>query len=672
MKNNPFVACAFTMFMSMYASQLPATNIIPKPLHMQEQNGSFVLGKKISISADERFEESANLLASIIRQSTGFKCPVTSNDKQSAISLVFDSSFNSLGEEGYALEVTPQQIIIRASNAKGAFYGTQSLRQLLPAAIENTKRVKGVSWEIPCVKIKDKPRFGWRGYMKDVSRTFYGVDVIKKYLDVMALYKMNVFHWHLTDDQGWRIEIKKYPELTSDVATQFHESENQPAERSGFYTQEQIREVVDYAAARQITIVPEIDVPGHSWPTLLVYPELAVNKNHTPGYVFPFCSAWGYWGNQFTPNTLDPTKESVYQFLDDVFTELASLFPGEYIHFGGDEVMHRFWEKEEHIQAFMKEKGMSKVGELQNYFVGRVSQIIASKGKKPIGWNDILEHHESLTKQTAIMSWLGANAIEKASANGFYTVASPASHLYFDITQADRNDGTMCDLAYPNINSLERIYHYNPTSNLPTEQHKFVLGVQANMWPAVPQEVKDINVNNFPRLLGVAEIGWCEAEGKDFKEFESRLAEAYPRLDALKVDYYRPGGYITAKWTPADITEEFAPLEYDVTSKMYADGRIIAGYYFTEGTNHLEISKVELLQDGKVISTDEHDGLADTFRGTNKTKSFLYNLEVKKYNQKSEYKVRAQVKGKNGTDSYGNFTFNLSPYQPFTETEAMR
>lgn len=668
--NNKFIlSCSMAFLLSCSAVDVLATNIIPKPLQSEEQTGTFLLNKKVGISTDAQFGGSAELLAEIIRQSTGFKSPVTTNGKAQSIALVYDPSLNNLGEEGYTLEVSPKQVIIKAANAKGAFYATQSLRQLLPAQIETGARVKNVTWEIPCVKIQDQPRFEWRGYMKDVSRTFYGVDVIKKYLDVMALYKMNVFHWHLTDDQGWRIEIKKYPELTSPLATQFHESENQPAERSGFYTQEQIKDIVKYAADRQITIVPEIDVPGHSWPTLLVYPQLAVNKNHTPNYVFPFCSAWGYWGNQFTPNTLDPTKEEVYQFLDDVFGELATLFPGEYIHFGGDEVMHHFWQREPHIQAYMKEKGMNNVGDLQNYFVGRVSNIIASKGKKPIGWNDILEHHESLTKETAIMSWLGANAIEKAAQNGFYTVATPASHLYFDITQADRNDGTMCDLAYPNINSMERIYNYNPTGNLSKEQSKYVLGVQANMWPAVPQEVKDVNVNNFPRLLGVAEIGWCPAEGKDYADFQNRLKENYPRLDAMKVDYYKPGGYITGTWSPDDIKAEYAALEYDVTPKVYTNGRIIAGYYFTKGENHLQISKVDLLQDGKVISVDEHEGLADTFRGTNGTKNFWYNLKVDDFNPKSKYTVRATVKGKNGTDSYGNFTFNLSPYEPFTVAE---
>lgn len=669
MKNKLFVTCSLAMLMSCAAGDLAAINVIPKPLQVQENTGNFVLNKKVAIATDKQFEQSAELLAALIRQSTGYKCDVTTNGKAQPIEIIYDASLKDLGAEGYKLEVTPNKITIRASNTKGAFYGTQTLRQLLPEQIESVGKVKSVAWEIPCVSVTDKPRFGWRGYMKDVSRTFYGVDVIKKYLDVMALYKMNTFHWHLTDDQGWRIEIKKYPKLTSPIATEFHESENQPAERSGFYTQEQIKEIVDYAAARHITIVPEIDVPGHSWPTLLVYPELGVNNNHTPNYVFPFCSAWGYWGNQFTPNTLDPSKEEVYTFLDGVFTEIAALFPGEYIHFGGDEVMHRFWENEPHIQAYMKEKGMKGVGDLQNYFVGRVSNIIASKGKKPIGWNDILEHPESLTKETAIMSWLGADAITKAAKNGFYTVATPASHLYFDITQADRNDGTMCDLAYPNINSMERIYNYNPTGGLTPEEAKYVLGVQANMWPAVPQEVKDINVNNFPRLLGVAEIGWAEGDQKDFAEFSERLDESLPRLDVLKVDYYRPGGYITGKWTPAMVKTETTPMEFDVTEKVYTNGRAIAGYYFTGGDNFLEISKVELLENGKVISEDVHDGLADTFRGTNKTKTFLYHVKVDNYNPKAKYTLRAHVKGQNGTDSNGNFTFNLSPYEPFTVVE---
>lgn len=646
-------------------------SLIPRPLELSEQAGTFKINSKTKIYADKEAVPVAELFAKTVRVSTGFALPVSNSLKpEQGIYFVMDNKSDSLGKEGYRLTVSSDKVTITASGIPGLFYGAQTLRQLLPAQVESQTKVKGVEWLVPCVTINDAPRFNWRGYMKDVSRTFYSVDVLKKYMDVMALYKMNVLHLHLTDDQGWRVEIKKYPKLTSPQTTVFASVHNEPAERSGFYTQEQIKELVRYAAERNITLVPEIDVPGHSWATLLVYPELGVNDKHYPEYVFPFLASWGYWGTQFTPNTLDPTKENVYQFLDDVFTEIASLFPGDYIHFGGDEVRHSCWDAEPHVTKFIKEQNLENSTGLQNYFVARVCQIIKSKGKKPIGWNDILQNPDNLTKETAIMSWLGRDAIMKAAKNGFYTVASPTSPMYFDITQADRNDGTMSDLAYGNINSIDLVYNYDPTRGLDEDQQRYVLGVQANIWPAVPQNVKDLNVQNFPRLIALAENAWSAKQNKDFPDFEKRLKKTYDRLDELKIDYYRKGGYITGTWKPEQLTEEFSPLEWDVTPKVYANGRIIAGFFYTDGENFMNIRKVELLENGKVVSTDEHEGLADKFRGTNKTKTFLYNLTLDKYKSGAKYTLRAEVKGNGGTKSSGNFTFNLSPYKPFTVVEA--
>lgn len=645
--------------------------IIPLPLYQTFQEGFFCLQKNTEIYTSPEGKPVALQLAELLRNSSGYRLPVKEGktEKKNTIRLIIDSRLDTLGQEGYCLQIGPEKVCLLASDKAGLFYAMQSFRQLLPADVEKKEVVRGIDWKVPCMEIVDKPQYVWRGYMQDVSRTFYPVEVVKKYLDIMALYKLNVLHFHLTDDQGWRIEIRKYPQLTSPLTTRFAEKHNEPEERSGFYTQQQIKELVEYAAERHIRIVPEIDIPGHSWPTLLVYPELGVNNKHNPEYVFPFLASWGYWGNQFTPNTLDPTKEEVYLFLDQIFEEIASLFPSEYIHFGGDEVRHVVWDAEPHITAFKKEHGMKTSLDLQNYFVERVCRIIKSKGKKPIGWNDILANPEGLTSETAIMSWLGEEAILDAADKGFYTVATPTDYLYFDITQADRNDGTMSDLAYRNINSIERIYGYDPAHGLKPEQKKYLLGVQANMWTAVPQEVKDMNVQNFPRLLALAEIGWTPGEKKNFAEFEQRLQQNYGRLDQLKVDYYRPGGYITGHWHPELLSVEYKPLVWEVSPKVYTNGRIIAGFYYTHGENYMDIRKVELLEDGKVISVDEHQGLADTFRGTNRTKTFLYHLKVDHYKPDAVYTLRAEVKGHGGTDSYGNFTFNQAPYRPFTVVE---
>lgn len=675
MKKSVFLVHLFVLIALCYCPFLEAqqqhTDIIPEPVSVTYGNGEFEIKKNTKIYVDKEGYPSALFLAELLRKSTGYKMPVVelkdSSQEQEGITF-YATTDTGLGDEGYVLDISQKRIIVKAPKAAGLFYGVQSIRQLLPPTVERNKTVKNQRWTLPVLKVTDEPRFGWRGYMKDVSRTFYSVDVVKKYLDLMALYKLNTFHFHLTDDQGWRIEIKRYPELTSKKATVFGDKHDVAAERSGFYTQEEIKDIVAYAAERNITIVPEIDVPGHCWPVILVYPELGVNNVREPDYLIPFMASWGYWGFQFTPNPLDPTKEVVYEFLDNVFTEVAGLFPGEYLHFGGDEVVHRLWESEPHVQAFMKEKGFEKVEELQSYFVNRVCKMIQQKGKKPIGWNDILKGN-GLTKETAIMSWLGSQSIKEASGKGYYNVATPSSHLYFDITQRDRSDGTVSDLNYGNINSIERVYQYDPTGDLPDNQKKYVLGVQANMWPAVAHEVKDINVQNFPRLLALSEIAWTQPEKKNLDNFKSRLSMHYPRLDELKVDYFREGGYITGTWTPADITTDYKMLEWNVTNKVYTNGRITAGLFYTKGKSFLNIKKMQLLENGKVISEDIHDGLADKFRGTHATKTYLYNLKVDNYNPKATYTIRAEVAGKDGTDSYGNFTFNLSPYIPFAVTE---
>jgi len=650
-------------------SNLSLNRITPKPLAVTAYAGKFDLTPTTPIYYHPKALAPIGVFTALLATSTGIKNKTLPLQNQNAgILFMVSDTLNSLGEEGYRIKITPTALSVYARTAAGIFNATQTIRQLLPAQIEGKTKGK-VIWSIPCGEIMDKPRYGWRGYMQDVSRTFYGVDVMKKYMDVMALYKLNVLHLHLTDDQGWRIEIKKYPLLTSTKTTVFDKSTNQPAERSGFYTQEEIRDLVRYAAERNITIIPEIDVPGHSWPTVLAYPELGVNQNRKPDFVFPFLDSWSHWGNQFTPNTLDPTSEKVYEFLDGVFTELAGLFPAAYIHFGGDEVRHVLWEKEPHVQTFMKAKSLKNTNELQSYFVQRISTIIKSKGKKPIGWNDILSDAKNLTKETAIMSWLGDEAIADAAKNGFYAVATPTDPFYFDITQADRNDGTMSDLAYGNINSLEKIYNYEPETGLNQNQGKFILGVQANQWTAITQDLKDMNVQNFPRLLALAEIGWIPRGNRNFEDFKNRLTDHLHRLELLKIDYYKPGGYISGTWTTQQISNDYRALSWEVTKKTYANGRITAGFFYTKGVNFMEIKKVELLQDGKVIAKDEHTGIADKFRGTHKVKTYLYHLELNEYDPKAKYEIRAEIKGINGTDSNGNFTYNLSPFDRLNVAE---
>ena len=647
-------------------------SLIPQPQEIRMEEGHFILNANTKICCTPKSEATAALWTDYVRKATGFELPlvVTKSIRNPKNAICFVLTGNEVKNESYTLAVTPTNVVIRSKGTAGLFYGAQTLRQLLPTYFEEGKVTDNrQSFEIPAMKIKDAPRYAWRGYMQDVSRTFYSVDVMKKYIDVMSLYKMNVLHMHLTDDQGWRVEIKKYPRLTEEKATVFPEEFNLPASYSGFYTQEDIKELVRYATERHVEIVPEIDVPGHSWPVLISYPELAVCDNLYPDYIMPFRETYHVWGNQFTPNTLDPTNESVYTFLNDVFTELAELFPSKYIHFGGDEVRYQVWKDQPQIKAFMELHQMQRIEEVQSYFIERISKLIRDKGRQPMGWNDILNDAENLPKGTAIMSWIGSNAVKEAAKYKFMTVATPNETAYFDIRQGDRNDGLLADLSYGHVIKLEDVYGYDPERGLTNEEKKYVLGYQANQWPAVPQDVKDINVQNFPRMLAIAEVGWTTKE-KDFPEFSSRVDGQLPRLDALKVDYYRPGGHVIATWKPSDLsTPLYKTWEWDVTKKVYTEGRVMAGLFYTKGKNYVNIRRMQLLEDGKVIAEDNHRGFADDTRATGKRKNYLYFLTVKKYNPNAKYTLRAEVSGYNGTDSYGNVICSLSPDVPFSAVE---
>ena len=425
-------ACLCTLF-NLQAAEY---SVVPKPLSVKETGKpAFVFTPRTVVYVTPASRQIGELWIQSVSRSFPFQLQLKEvSSVKGKNGIVFDLSKKNRSSEAYTLDVSDKRIVVRSEGLAGLFYGAQTLTQLMPPEVVGKEKLEG-DITVPSLQINDKPRFQWRGYMKDVSRTFYSVDVLKKYIDIMSLYKMNTLHLHLTDDQGWRVEIKKYPRLTSEKATHYPVQFGQPEGRSGFYTQEELKDLVAYAAARHVQIVPEIDVPGHCWPVLINYPELAVNDSFYPDYVMPFCETYHVWGHQFTPNTLDPSNEKVYQFLDDVFTEIAAIFPSEYIHFGGDEVRHILWEKNEHIQNFMKEKGMKNVMELQSYFVTRVSAIIAGKGKKPIGWNDILADAGNLPENAHIMSWLGSSAVKDAAKYGFPTIATPASHLYFDIRQ---------------------------------------------------------------------------------------------------------------------------------------------------------------------------------------------------------------------------------------------
>ena len=457
-----------------------------------------------------------------------------SNKKGKRIQLTLLKKNNAeLGNEGYTLEVNKNEIKITANEPAGIFNALQTLKQMIPLKTVNSE-IK--SFEIMGCNITDYPRFGWRGLMLDVSRHFFTVEEVKAYLDKMSEYKLNVFHWHLTDDNGWRIEIKSYPKLTEVGAWRVERhgkfgsdrAEPKPDEKTkygGFYTQEQIKEVVNYAANRNITIVPEIDFPGHSMAALAAYPELSVKKE--PKYVSPGNKFSEWYGDgkfkMLVENSLNPIDENVYDFIDKVFGEVAQLFPGKYIHMGGDEAYHGYWDENPEVQKFMKEHKIKNSHELQSYFVKRVEKIISSKGKKMIGWDEILEG--GLADGAAVMSWRGMKGGIEAAKMGHEVVMSPTTYAYLDYMQGDI---TVENKIYASL-SLEKAYTFEPVPE--GVDPKYILGGQGNLWTEAIPTLQFAYYMTYPRAFAIAETLWSKKKDKNWDDFVRRAEVNMNRFD---------------------------------------------------------------------------------------------------------------------------------------------
>ena len=510
--------------------------LMPKPTRLEERSGSYTLPAKPIISVQTTNPEVrriAQMLADQLAKATG-TAPTVSTGK-AAKGIVFASAKgNALGDEAYTLMVSPTQIVITATQPQGFFYGVQSLMQLMPAAVFSAKKVGSVTWSVPACAIEDQPRYGYRGSMLDAGRHFFPVPEIKKYIDLLAVHKMNTFHWHLTDDQGWRIEIKKYPKLTESASIRpstmvgayaDHKYDNKPY--GGFYTQDDMREVVKYAQERFITVIPEIEMPGHSVAVLSVYPELGGN----PDRVLPVTGTWGVHEQVLFP------REETFTFLENVLTEVMVLFPGKYIHIGGDECPKIEWKQSKFCQALMKEKGLKDEHELQSYFIQRIDKFVTSKGRRIIGWDEILEG--GLSPNATVMSWRGVDGGITAARQNHDVIMTPTTYCYLDYYQADPKTVRQ-PVAIGGLLPLEKVYGFNPsvTDSLTAEQAKHVLGVQANLWTEYIPTGPYLEYMAFPRLIAIAEIAWTPAEGKNIDDFKKRLETHKKRLDYLNVNYF--------------------------------------------------------------------------------------------------------------------------------------
>lgn len=510
-------------------------SIIPIPVSCRPTGGApFPLTASTVVAAggDPALRGVAAQLGRLLGVAVAEQAPAGGN----VIKLRIDPALTGkLGAEGYELTVTAGGVAIRGGGAAGVFYGMQSLRQLLPPDIERFGwHAGGGATTLPALEIEDRPRFSWRGSLLDVSRHFSPVPEVKKYLDTLALHKLNVLQWHLVDDQGWRIEIKKYPRLTSvgawrDSTVRVGDEPNLDGiPHGGFYTQEEIREVVAYAAERFITVVPEIELPGHSSAALAAYPQLG--NTDAPGYAPKVQSRWAIF-----PETYAPKPETL-AFLDEVLTEVLALFPSTFVHIGGDEAMKEQWEASPTARAVMSAHGLKDGHELQSWFIRRAENFLAQRGRRLIGWDEIQEG--GLAPGAAMMAWRDVKWAVEAARLGHDVVMAPTSHTYFDYTEgtAEEEGGTI-----GNQTTLEKVYAFEPIPpELEPAHHARVLGAQGQLWRERMPSLPVVEHRAFPRLSALAEVVWSPPERKNYADFRMRLAGLLARLDRLGVNYRRP------------------------------------------------------------------------------------------------------------------------------------
>ncbi len=515
-------------------------SIIPEPQKVEKLSGCFTFSRKTQIILHTDVPEAkcvVQYFADRLLNVAALELRISEKVTGRADNLIIFKQVQNenLGDEGYRLAVGKSKIVLEANQPMGLFYGVQTIFQLLPAEIYAEETNSCVEWKIPCVKIFDKPRYSWRGMMLDVSRHFFPKEFIKDFIDYLAMHKMNKFHLHLNDDQGWRIEIKKYPKLTEIGAwrvdrdeqhwnSRGRQKEGEEATYGGFYTQEDIKEIVAYAETRFITIVPEIEMPGHCLAALAAYPEYSCTGGPftvPPGGVWPikdiYCAG----------------SDSTFEFLQGILTEVIALFPGEYVHIGGDEVNKQEWKKCHKCKERIKSEGLKDVKELQSYFTRRIEKFLISKNRRLIGWDEILEG--GLAPDATVMSWRGIEGGIEAAQEGHDVVMSPTSHCYFDYYQGEPENEPM---AIGGFLPLKKVYSFEPTpEELSSEEAEHILGAQANLWTEFIDTPEHAQYMTFPRIAAIAEVIWSKKEQRDWDDFTKRLKMQFLRYDYAKINY---------------------------------------------------------------------------------------------------------------------------------------
>lgn len=510
-------------------NQLP---LIPYPGKVESGKGNFTFNSKTIISVpDKDWFTAVKTFNEQLKLVSGYKLSVIAKTKPAANTIRCNIN-KAIPTEGYKFIVKNNNIYIESSTPNGLFYALQTIRQLFPVAFEDVKPQPGLILNIPCVTIEDAPRFPYRGMHLDVCRHFFSVDFVKKYIDRMSSHKFNRFHWHLTEDQGWRIEIKKYPKLAQVSAwrsgTVIGSVWKPPfpydtIRYGGYYTQEQIKEVIQYAKDRFVTIIPEIEMPGHAMAALAAYPELSCS-----GGPFEVAKHWGVFNDVYC------THEETFNFLQNVLSEVIELFPSEYIHIGGDECPKLRWSRCAACQKRITENNLKNEHELQNYFITRIEKYLNSKGKQIIGWDEILEG--GLAPNATVMSWRGEKGGINAAKQHHNVIMSPDSYLYFDFYQANKKTQP---LAIGGFNPLSKVYSYEPVpEELTTEESKYIIGAQANVWTEFMATESYVEYMVFPRMCALSEVVWSPKAVRNFNQFQNRLAIHKQRLEKQDINFY--------------------------------------------------------------------------------------------------------------------------------------
>ena len=696
----------------------PQKALIPLPVSAAYGTESFTINEKTTIFCTKEAKEEAKKLQKMLKPATGYSLKLSSKDKGNSIRLSINKGIG-LPAEGYQLHADSKGISITGADAAGLYWGCQTLRQLLPAQIYQNSKQNNIVWSVGQADIKDYPRFGWRGMMLDCSRQFFSADFVKQYIDWLAAHKINIFHWHLTDDQGWRIEIKKYPLLTQKGAWRGPNEVLQPSFGSGdnryggYYTQKEIKEIVRYAAERHVNILPEVDIPGHSRAVTASYPETLCQSGDTSR------SVQGEKQNVWCAG-----REENFKMLDDIFGEVAKLFPFAYIHIGGDEVNKNYWSSCQRDQQLMKEMGMTSVDQIQNYFIKRVQTIITQKGKKMLGWNEILEGGK-LDSETGVMAWTGVDAGIEAAQKGHPVIMLPGSYCYFDMSQARGERGHW----WAGIVSLERVYSFDPLNNqqLSAEENSRIFGVQAALWSEyLDRPARYVEYQSYPRICAIAEVGWTPQAQRQWTDFNQRvtsnhfhrlanmdikfrvptatatfskgevtIAEPYtgatiryttdaseptststlyaqpfkcPSLELLRTKVYfndtlssnivagaEPQPF--ASWDASTIGTEWKTVEYPLTDVLYSNGYWQLELRPTKGTKAVEVRNAAIVRNSEIVAIDEHLATAGGKNGRP-----YYHFAIDNFSSQDTYKLRMEVHAKDSIDSYGSLILRKSEY----------